>query len=481
MITMNDNWFVAVIAAVVTGILYALSLDIGPFGPLALIAPIPLLLFALTSGRTVRVAAAAFIARIVSFSGIFIAYGGTLPLAALAAMAVIFALAFTASILVTRWCAHRLPTWLAVFCFPVFATAIEFVLLMGSPHGTFGAMGYSLVSILPLAQFASIGGVAGLTFIVALVPMCIAMLLHRPRNWRETVLAGALPMVLILAFGFWRLSLPYQTSVHVGLGAIDELTMRALKSPAEAADVAGRYAWLGGSIRPGELDFIVFPERVFSDAQDQMGHGSAPLQSLARASGATVIAGFDEKLADGRHANTARIFLPQGGSMTYTKRRLVPGLESELIPGSQSLVMSSVGVAICKDMDFASMIREYGQRDVSLMLVPAWDFKIDGRAHSRMAMVRSIENGFAMVRAAATGRLTVNDAYGRIVAEQDSSGSPQSWLMASVGLSTNIPTLYTKIGESFAWLSIAGSILLLFMAWRLRRRALAQPTDRVTT
>jgi apolipoprotein N-acyltransferase len=332
-------------------------------------------------------------------------------------------------------------------------------------------MGYSLITLLPLAQFASIAGVAGLTFLSALLPMCIATLLLRPGAWRETALAGVLPISLILVFGFYRLSQPYETSVRIGLGAIDELTMRALRSPADAALVAERYASLARSRGVADLDFILFPERVFAYTQGETGTTSELLQGLARRSGATVVAGFDEKLVGEQHANTARIFVPQGEPLRYVKRRLVPGLELNLTPGSESTVMGSTGIAICKDMDFAPMILEYGRQEVSLMLVPAWDFKIDARLHSRMAMLRSIENGFAMARAAATGRLTVNDAYGRILAEQETTPTEPAWLVARVGLSSNIHTVYAKIGDTFAWITVMGSIFLLVVPRRLRQLA----------
>ena len=47
-----------------------------------------------------------------------------------------------------------------------------------------------------------------------------------------------------------------------------------------------------------------------------------------------------------------------------------------------------------------------------MLLVPALDFTGDGWLHSRMALVRGVESGLTVVRAAAYGRLTVTDAGG---------------------------------------------------------------------
>lgn len=96
------------------------------------------------------------------------------------------------------------------------------------------------------------------------------------------------------------------------------------------------------------------------------------------------------------------------------------------------------GVAICKDMDFPALGRDYA--GVPLLLVPAWDFQRDAWLHSRMAILRSVESGFAMVRSARDGRLTVNDRYGRVLAEQQSNAGRPATLIADVPLD-DAPTL----------------------------------------
>jgi hypothetical protein len=50
-----------------------------------------------------------------------------------------------------------------------------------------------------------------------------------------------------------------------------------------------------------------------------------------------------------------------------------------------------LGLAIYKDMDFPRLDRRYAQRDVSMLLVPAWDFAEHGWLHSRMAALRGVE------------------------------------------------------------------------------------------
>jgi apolipoprotein N-acyltransferase len=49
---------------------------------------------------------------------------------------------------------------------------------------------------------------------------------------------------------------------------------------------------------------------------------------------------------------------------------------------------------ICKDMDFPKLSREYGKDGTALLIVPAWDFVLDGRLNGRMAILRGVESGF---------------------------------------------------------------------------------------
>jgi apolipoprotein N-acyltransferase len=148
------------------------------------------------------------------------------------------------------------------------------------------------------------------------------------------------------------------------------------------------------------------------------------------------------------------------------KRRLIPGLELGYSRGPGPLVMDTQGVAICKDMDFPDMVRGYGERGVDLLLVPAWDFVRDGRLHSRMAVVRGVENGFAIARSAAAGRLTASDRYGRVIAEAITSPAMPVTVVTDLGTRAG-GTWYLRLGDAFAWMCMAALALLL--SWRAIR------------
>jgi len=458
----------AVLATVVAGLLFLASLDIGPFGPLALIAPVPVLVQALSASRWQGVAASAFLARLIGALGLVWAYYDVLPPIALALWILVHAVGFALIVLATRWMARGAPVWTTLLFFPLLATTGEFLLGLVSPHGSFGAIGTALVDVLPLLQLASLGGLAALAFCAGLFAMTCAMAIVQPQAWRALVLLGVAPIVLAAAFGFWRLSEPYEAQKRIALIAIDPISGRNA-GDSDPAEIVQAYTTAVRGLE-GHADFVLLPEAVFSSAPASSAAVETPLQLAANAVGAPVIAGFDERLADGRHVNSAVIFTPDAPTQRYIKRRLIPGLDVGYATGSSVFVDGTNGVAICKDLDFPAMIREYGQSGVTLMLAPAWDFGTDGRLHARMAVVRGVENGFALARAATDGRLTLSDRTGRIIAETVTRPDAATVLTADIGLRSG-GTLYTRIGDVFAWIAVVGAVGLIGFRLVARRPA----------
>jgi apolipoprotein N-acyltransferase len=152
----------------------------------------------------------------------------------------------------------------------------------------------------------------------------------------------------------------------------------------------------------------------------------------------------------------------------------VPGLESGYRTGQNTLQFTisdvSAGIAICKDMDFQRWIRHYGEAGVGMLFVPAWDFTTDAWLHSRMAVLRAVENGFALVRSANNGFLTVSDDRGRLIGEAASSRSSSIFLLSDVKPGKG-RTVYAIAGDWFAWVNLSFLLILVIaVSRRLVRR-----------
>src|SRR5262249_53099967 len=131
------------------------------------------------------------------------------------------------------------------------------------------------------------------------------------------------------------------------------------------------------------------------------------------------------------------------------------------------------GVAICKDLDFTEPARSYGRDGVGLMLAPAWDFRVDGFWHGHIAVMRAVEDGFSLVRAARRGVLTVADDRGRIVSETASNAGTFTTRTANVRAGHD-HTVFLLLGDWFGWIASALlAVVVVRSLWLANHRARA--------
>lgn len=223
------------------------------------------------------------------------------------------------------------------------------------------------------------------------------------------------------------------------------------------------------------------PEHVGAFVDDALGGNARQVDALlgaaARRSRIYLAVGVDREVSAKKWWNQARLYAPDGRvAATYNKQHLLPGAEARFEAGTTRSVVSTAGGAwgleICKDLDFPALSREYGRDRIGLLLVPAYDFRVDGWLHSRMAVLRGVESGFSLARAAAFGRLTLSDDRGRVFAEKNAEAAPFATLVASVPVRHDA-TPYDRWGEWFAWFNAALFVYLVAHAiysGRLRPR-----------
>jgi apolipoprotein N-acyltransferase len=227
-------------------------------------------------------------------------------------------------------------------------------------------------------------------------------------------------------------------------------------------------------LRDAHVQLIVLPENISRVAPEWRAEAQAALAVVADRAQATVVAGFNTKV-DGAQRNVSWAFSPGVAQpTTYEKRRLVPVLESAVFtpgPGPKSLA-NGIGLEICKDMDFQAMLRSDSVSTKPVVLaVPAWDFDKDDWSHARVAVLRSVENGLPMARAARNGLLTLNDRYGRLLGRVKTVGG-FTVLIGDLPLQgRGGDTVYDRIGDVFGWLCLAVGLGLVSWSFFLTRRS----------
>jgi apolipoprotein N-acyltransferase len=452
-----------IVAAVLSGLLWLGGSGLHPIAGLTWFAPLPLLLAALRVGPRAALGATV-LAWLIGQLGVLAYYHGTLrmPVPAVAGVVLLGAALATGTVLLARGLLLRGRTGTAVLAVPALWVLGEYAVSLLLPHGAWWSLAYTQADVRPVVQLATLTGVWGITYLLIATPIALAALAVAPRAALACLLA-----VLAAAGGWsgWSLSRPPGAgeALTVGLVAVEQSDDGLPIDQASGRDLLARYLPRVTGLAARGARVVVLPEKVF-------GVTDATLPRLVDAfrpvtsGGTVVVVGAVRRRAD--TASNVALVLGAGGAVTtYAKQHLVPGLEDWYTPGHADLVVDGrLGVAICKDLDFPGLVRRYRARGATLLLVPALDFTSDGWLHSRMALMRGVEDGLTVVRAAGAGRLTVTDARGRVRGEATTGDAELLVTMTPAAPGT----VYARTGD---WFPIAASSLLLLALWSVRRRA----------
>ena len=439
-----------------------------PLGWLAWCAPVPVLWLALRSGRR-DAAWMTLLAATLGLSSNVAYFRLLMPLPAVLAAIAVKALLWLLVVLATRRLVLRYRAGWTVLAYPVLWVAIDTLMAALLPDGNWGSLAYSQADNVAVLQVTALAGVPGLLFLLCLAPSALALLLAGGRAYAPAAFATALLLLAAFAGGAWRVhGAPAPTGPLAGLVAIDDFIGPATP-PARAQAIWDQYARHVERLAGQGARLVLLPEKIAVLAPAQADAVRRRFQALARGTGAWITVGIGVQDAAGRR-NLAWLFAPDGSApVSYQKHHLAPP-EREFLAGSTYAVQPveglAMGLAICKDMHFAALGQAYGAAGAQTMLVPAWDFQLDAWMGARMTVVRGVENGYAVLRAAREGVLTVSDAYGRVLAERASSAMPGGTLLAPLPAHPSVATWAGWLGPLFGWSCVALGVLLLCVGRR---------------
>ena len=459
-------WQIA--AALAAGLPLYWVLGPQPLGWLAWWAPLPVLWLALRSSRR-DAAWMTFLAAMLGLSSNVAYFRLLMPLPAVLAVILLKALLWLLVVLATRRLVLRYRSGWTVLAYPVLWVAIDTLMAALLPDGNWGSLAYSQADNVAILQLAALAGVPGLLFLLCLLPSALALLLAGGRAYAPAAGATALLLVVAWAGGAWRVQgAPESGGPLAGLVAIDDFIGPATP-PARAQAIWGQYARHVVQLAGQGARLVLLPEKIAVLTPAQADAVGQRFQALARSAGVWITVGIGVHDATGRR-NLAWLFSPDGAApVSYQKHHLAPP-ERDFLAASayavQPVAGQAMGLAICKDMHFAPLGQAYGAAGAQTMLVPAWDFQFDAWMGARMTVVRGVENGYAVLRAAREGVLTVSDAYGRVLAERASSSMPGSTLLAPLPAHPSVSTWAGWLGPLFGWLCVALGVILLCLGRR---------------
>ncbi len=220
---------------------------------------------------------------------------------------------------------------------------------------------------------------------------------------------------------------------------------------------------LAGDAGRRGAELIVLPETAVP--LNLFGPGGALVEvgRWAQQARATVIA---TSLENGV-SNIAVAVAPSGMVVSrYDKVRLVAFGETGILRGARHeplwTPLGPVGVAICFESIFPDVTRTLVRGGAQILTVITNDAWFDGTAgpaqHAAHAVLRAVESGRWVVRAANTGLSMVIDPTGRL---RGMVPAGQEAVLIAPAAVVSAPTPYARRGDLFAW---AGLIVLLAVA-----------------
>jgi apolipoprotein N-acyltransferase len=346
-------------------------------------------------------------------------------------------------------------------------------------------LGNSQVTVLPVAQLASVTGVYGLSALIAFVNGSLALgVLSRGR---ERVAAVASAMLIVAAAGTWGAlriadgALTQEgTAIRIGL-IQGNIAQEDKWNPSEARRIFTTYiAMTRDAVRRG-AEFVIWPESSTPFMFEEDAVGGEMLRSLAREVRVPILFGSDQVERTGgamRLYNSAFLLTPEGTTAAvYRKIHLVPFGEyipfkqwlyfvsplvdrlAEFAPGTSTVMLPigehNVTTAICYEVVYPSLIREAVLKGSTLLTTITNDgwygYSSAPYQHFAMASMRAIEQGRYLARAANTGISGIVDPYGRVV--QQSAIFEQIGLVGEARILTG-RTMYGALGDAVVWASM---------------------------
>lgn len=428
----------------------------------------PALLFLAASGTRLSARAVGGIAAAVAMTSLVSYYLEVVGWPATVIVGLLRIASWMAAVWLAVAAARHLPLAGAVFVLPGAVAAFELLTLLASPHGAAGSLAYSQMAVPEVVQVAALGGVCAVVFLVLLPGSLVGVCLCTRSTPAERRRAGAAVGAVLCAAALFSLE---RTRVPESRGTIP-VTLVATN---QYAGVGTDWKAVWGAYRPSVIrsairgGLVVLPEKLVLLDQVAAARASRDVLAAARETGATIIVGIETRDRV-TYANRALLAAPDGRAVWYDKQRLVPGWEDRDTAGDTAVVLdvasTSVGIAICKDMHFPDVGRQYAGK-TAIMVVPAYDFGRDGWMGARMTALRAVESGYAIARSARYGFVSAYDRTGRVLVEHpvDSGITVVTTRLPTARSST----IYGRFGDVFGWCCLVGSLVLWTWLSRARR------------
>jgi apolipoprotein N-acyltransferase len=358
-------------------------------------------------------------------------------------------------------------------------------------------LGYSQTTVLPIAQFASVVGVFGMSALVALVSTALAyIVVTRSPSSIITVGVTAALLIGVAVWGNRRLEGSELTGqgreVRVAL-VQGNIPQEQKWDDAHAGPILNTYLTLTREAAARGAQLVIWPESStpFPFLDDK--RGGEKIRAVVRETGIELLLGSDQVDHQTKSYYNAAFLVRTDGTVAgvYQKMHLVPF--GEFVPLQQLLFFvgplveqagsfsagrdmvmlptnhGPISTAICYEIVFPRLVGESVARGSQLLTTitnDAWyGHSSAPYQHFLQASMRAIEQGRYLARAANTGITGFVDPYGRVL--QQSAIFERAVLVGDVRM-LDVRTIYGRIGDLFAYICAALTVVALLFTGGIR-------------
>ncbi|MBN1799734.1 MAG: carbon-nitrogen hydrolase family protein [Spirochaetales bacterium] len=390
----------------------------------------------------------------------------------------------------------KLPKFTATLIYPGAVVAFELLFSLTTGVSSFAG---SQFAVQPLVMTCSLFGVFGLSFLLAWFASMINYLWQENWNIKNLGYSGlvyAAIMAAMLLYGGVALAFPEKADKSVPIAGITTniyLEERVIDSglsffevsklsPADYAKVMSSPQSHVDDIRHKTRQAVKHGAKIIIWQETSLMLESSvadalllEMKNLADKEDVYILVAYerlfnDKEKKDKPMQNTGVLFTPEGKkAWEYTKAFPIPGFEDYMVnAGPQDIPYldtpyGRLGQVICFDSAFPHYIRQAAEKNIDLLLIPAWDTVAHTPRVSFTSAYRAVENGFTMIRIAGDGHSAVIDPYYRQWAGQNTFDQGARNFYANVPvLSTN--TFYAAFGFIFPYAVVLLLLSLILLA-----------------
>ena len=371
------------------------------------------------------------------------------------------------------WAKFRKKKWSALL-FPAVMVVLEWIQYTLTPLGSWGAAAYTQADHSVLLQAVSLFGLAGLGFVIYYVNSALAEVIINPTGFAKKLAPLSIVLAAILVFGSLRLDI-YKSSGR------NQIKVAAVGTDSDVNGLPLPSTEIRRSNQAGLMDrtkmaaaagakLVVWNEASTAILPGEEAEWNRKLSALANEQDITLVAAYVVPISESpfRFENKYLMFKPDGSlGYTYNKHEPVPGepsLKGKEVIETIPMEGMELGGAICYDYDFPYLAKAFGRKDADIVAVPSSDWRGIDPIHTKMAALRSIEQGHSILRSTRFGLSAAISPTGEFNAQMSSFDTNDRVMIANLP-GNKIFTVYSLIGDLFVYVCIA--FILIFLVSRL--------------